>query len=128
MIYRGETREQLLENGLSPGDADEMLAFNGFLDAAGRAPGEAIEPVKLGPVWHAYALGQINGRQALEQLAALGDHEVDALLLELRADDVLNGAVACRVCGCTDSYGCPGGCSWAESDLCTSCVAAGVPA
>ncbi|HUT25358.1 MAG TPA: hypothetical protein VM492_13520 [Sumerlaeia bacterium] len=32
----------------------------------------------------------------------------------------------CRVCGCTDLNGCPGGCSWivragAES-LCTACI------
>lgn len=28
----------------------------------------------------------------------------------------------CRVCGCTDRRGCPGGCSWVEADLCTRCV------
>jgi hypothetical protein len=29
---------------------------------------------------------------------------------------------ACRVCGCTDDRACPGGCSWAEPDLCSRCV------
>jgi hypothetical protein len=30
----------------------------------------------------------------------------------------------CRICGCTDEMGCPGGCSWDEADgadLCTIC-------
>jgi hypothetical protein len=29
---------------------------------------------------------------------------------------------ACRVCGCTEYQACPGGCAWAEGDLCTACV------
>jgi hypothetical protein len=28
----------------------------------------------------------------------------------------------CRVCGCTDTRACEGGCSWAEEDLCSSCA------
>lgn len=28
----------------------------------------------------------------------------------------------CRVCGCDDEWGCEAGCSWAEPDLCSSCV------
>ncbi len=28
----------------------------------------------------------------------------------------------CRVCGCTDSTPCPGGCGWVEDDLCSACV------
>lgn len=31
----------------------------------------------------------------------------------------------CRVCGCTDSLGCPGGCYWVEEDLCSQCLVAG---
>lgn len=27
----------------------------------------------------------------------------------------------CRVCGCTDQDGCPGGCWWVEADLCSAC-------
>ncbi len=30
----------------------------------------------------------------------------------------------CRVCGCTDAYGCPEGCWWVEWDLCSSCQGA----
>lgn len=29
---------------------------------------------------------------------------------------------ACRKCGCTEANACEGGCSWAEKDLCSSCV------
>jgi hypothetical protein len=28
----------------------------------------------------------------------------------------------CRVCGCTDSHACPGGCHWVEVDLCSACA------
>lgn len=27
----------------------------------------------------------------------------------------------CRVCGCTQSNACPGGCHWVEKDLCSAC-------
>lgn len=30
--------------------------------------------------------------------------------------------VACRMCGCTDSHACPGGCFWVEADLCSVCA------
>lgn len=29
---------------------------------------------------------------------------------------------ACRVCGCTDTAACFGGCAWVEPDLCSACV------
>jgi len=28
----------------------------------------------------------------------------------------------CRVCGCSDNNACAEGCSWVESDLCSTCV------
>lgn len=28
----------------------------------------------------------------------------------------------CRECGCTDEYGCDGGCEWVEPDLCSACT------
>lgn len=28
----------------------------------------------------------------------------------------------CRVCGCTWDHACPGGCYWAEPDLCSACA------
>lgn len=27
----------------------------------------------------------------------------------------------CRICGCSDFDACPGGCYWAEKDLCSAC-------
>lgn len=32
---------------------------------------------------------------------------------------------ACRVCGCTDAWGCDEGCWWVDEDLCSSCAEAG---
>lgn len=44
-------------------------------------------------------------------------------LAALLAADRAAGARSCRWCGCTDSYACPGGCSWAGSDrLCSACA------
>jgi hypothetical protein len=31
---------------------------------------------------------------------------------------------ACRVCGCSETRACPGGCIWAEADLCSRCARA----
>ena len=35
---------------------------------------------------------------------------------------VIDQAMACRTCGCTDDRACAGGCSWVEADLCSSCA------
>jgi protein gp37 len=35
---------------------------------------------------------------------------------------------ACRVCGCTWNFACPGGCSWIETDLCSACKGLPTPA
>lgn len=32
------------------------------------------------------------------------------------------GIRSCRVCGCTDEFGCTKGCSWVEFDLCSACA------
>jgi hypothetical protein len=32
----------------------------------------------------------------------------------------------CRVCGCTDSHACVGGCYWVEDNLCSNCVSGNV--
>lgn len=42
--------------------------------------------------------------------------------LECGAEIPPPGPGVCRVCGCTDEYGCPEGCWWVEPDLCSSCV------
>ncbi|MEY2161328.1 hypothetical protein [Rhodanobacter sp. FW106-PBR-LB-2-11] len=43
---------------------------------------------------------------------------------EAKADvrpPLLSQSGSCRVCGCTESFACPGGCSWVEPDLCSAC-------
>lgn len=65
---------------------------------------------------------------------ALGVWDVPPMLLEelhlqiARGQDVADGGMACRVCGCTDSAACDDGCNWVEADLCSRCVDAAVPA
>lgn len=36
--------------------------------------------------------------------------------------DCLPNVQMCRICGCTDEAGCPGGCWWAERSLCSMCA------
>ena len=38
--------------------------------------------------------------------------------------DCIKTVEICRRCGCTDEVACPGGCSWAEKGLCSTCAAA----
>lgn len=54
--------------------------------------------------------------RVLRTIAGLG--------LYLLAYDVPRGVDYCRVCGCTNIYGCAGGCSWANvsQTLCTRCL------
>lgn len=33
------------------------------------------------------------------------------------------GPEKCRICACTYERACPGGCGWAEANLCTVCAA-----
>lgn len=63
--------------------------------------------------------------QALRQLVdAIDLTEIDAEDIEAYVDAVADEVDArrCRECGCTDRWGCPGGCSWVEGDLCSACA------
>lgn len=55
----------------------------------------------------------------------VANREAEALsaLLQLVAEDGVAGMLdrKCRICGCTQEFGCEGGGSWAEFDLCSSC-------
>ena len=46
-------------------------------------------------------------------------------LSALQEADRSLGSRFCRVCGCTDRYGCDGGCAWAAEDLCSCCADVG---
>lgn len=48
-------------------------------------------------------------------------------LERLRLADVQAGSGRCRVCGCTQNYGCPGGCSWVKPDWCSACAVPAAP-
>jgi hypothetical protein len=37
---------------------------------------------------------------------------------------ILGDEPACRVCGCTQTTPCAGGCIWAAEDLCSACARA----
>lgn len=48
----------------------------------------------------------------------------EALRAARIATAIEGGVPFCRVCGCTDERACPGGCIWAESNLCSRCARA----
>ncbi len=58
---------------------------------------------------------------SLGAIAVISALLIRATILNRRRDKTR----ACRVCGCTDDRACPGGCYWADEDLCSACV--GVP-
>lgn len=58
--------------------------------------------------------------EELEELFEEEDLGEDLLEEEDLVCDPIGGA-SCRVCGCTDDKACPGGCVWAEPDLCSRC-------
>ena len=55
-----------------------------------------------------------------EQMRAL-NLLLDELAAELRAHGVSRLQV-CRMCGCTWSDGCPGGCAWVDPNVCSNCL------
>lgn len=43
-------------------------------------------------------------------------------LLDVAIEEIENlDETRCRICGCSDSKPCPGGCYWIEPDLCNKC-------
>ncbi|HST80939.1 MAG TPA: hypothetical protein VLL08_04250, partial [Kineosporiaceae bacterium] len=49
---------------------------------------------------------------------------IEAALLQLVGDvPALPAVRKCRVCGCTDDEACPGGCSWSQPEICSTCAA-----
>jgi hypothetical protein len=37
------------------------------------------------------------------------------------SSDLLTTVRQCRICGCTDDEACPGGCSWSQPEICSTC-------
>jgi len=49
---------------------------------------------------------------------------IEAALLQLVGDGPALPAVRkCRTVGCTDDEACPGGCSWSQPEICSTCAA-----
>lgn len=64
----GFTREDLAANGVTGQDADEILAFQKFLEVSGTADLNEDGAKVVGPVWFAYARGEITGSEALARI------------------------------------------------------------
>jgi hypothetical protein len=63
-----------------------------------------------------------------------GNEEADHAMTDawLHGWEVTNRAIiaeerVCRSCGCFEEFACPGGCTWAEPDLCSACVGKETP-
>ena len=67
---------------------------------------------------------KIYGHQA--KLEVCREHEGDERCLRFVPDiELIKESLrirACRVCGCTENFGCDGGCYWVETDLCNQCL------
>jgi len=66
---------------------------------------------------------ELDGDALLVPRAELVGMLVDAVAVGARLEFASMGAVrACRVCGCTESNACRGGCWWVGRDLCSACA------
>ncbi len=64
----------------------------------------------LRPLGHYTAAGAIREGKAAQLMEFLRSPAASVLARK-----------CCRVCGCTDTRACQGGCSWVEHDLCSAC-------
>lgn len=135
-----------------PDDLASALSSTSDTPTPARGPLPLVDPVAIwrqlsdegrehiGAAAVAHMLGMMGSVQGLEpdQGWAAADLE-GAILLEdairtwipqaldqndqpVRPDLSVFGIATCHECGCTDRCGCQDGCSWAEPDLCSSCV------
>lgn len=73
LLRESFTRDDLAKQGISGGDADEVLAFREFLKVAGPIPEKGSgRTVDVPEPWYSYALGRITGAEALKQLQGGG--------------------------------------------------------
>jgi hypothetical protein len=64
--------------------------------------------------------GIVSETRLMEQLTAAG---FDPAAVVRQLAPLVLGIAVCRMCGCTDVYGCDEGCYWIEDNLCSACVA-----
>lgn len=55
-------------------------------------------------------------------IARLDAAAADAPTVRLDGTFVWTDKGICRACGCSNEHGCPGGCIWAEPNLCSRCA------
>lgn len=99
----------------------------------GLAPGDTrVGPGPLGPLHLRIELLQDLHAQALDLGTAVWHVDPARAKVEFDRCRAIAFALAtlagdtparCRVCGCTDEYGCADGCWWMEADLCSQCAA-----
>lgn len=104
-VWQGLPAERQLAIGTAAITA--VLAENGAMEGRRPVVGFAAASVEA-----AILLGQAVAAALPEAFAAGALPDLEAL-----------GIRTCRDCGCTERCACPGGCAWAEPDLCTSCSA-----
>jgi len=102
-----------------------MAEVNDVLEDPGRPVDQ--EPVEIGP----YDVMQLEA-SAEDGAAEETDREILARAYELQGMERARQAriaagveMQCRVCGCSDSRACDGGCVWAEPFLCSQCARKG---
>lgn len=78
---------------------------------------------------HALEAACWEGGRSVERLVAAHvlPPRVSDLEIPPRPDLAAIGVRSCACCGCTDEYGCPGGCSWIGPRLCSACAGDGAP-
>lgn len=64
-------------------------------------------------------LGESDTR-LMQRLAAAG---FDPATVVRQLSPLILGIAVCRICGCTDVYGCDQGCYWIDDNLCSACIA-----
>jgi hypothetical protein len=100
ILNGNETREQLIELTGSSAGADEIRAVGIFLKLTSALGVDDEGITRVGPIWLAWAHGQLTGQE------------------------VLTAAHACVICGCTDLRACDDGCAWIVPGLCSTCFLA----
>jgi hypothetical protein len=119
--------EPTFEDGLIDPEVLDRLVRRA-IEANRRTPRTTLSQTVLDNAVEAlHAEGEVHLAAGLLQLMAARiagiEPEAVAILIDGMAQLAQLGALdrACRVCGCTELFGCEGGCEWVEFDLCSVC-------
>lgn len=81
---------------------------------------EESEPRRRAAAMAELEIGAALRDEAFNALPLIQEHHPQAIHGVPLLPSLIGGV--CRECGCTENDACPGGCGWAEPDLCTACV------